>query len=250
MIGILCAGGRASPRLQALGIERVPLLYVGAETLLERACRALLEAGCQRVAVLAPEDLPLPGLPGVERARHDGRLVESLIAWVRAEAAEDELLISTADLPFISAAACQAVAEAGRRSGADLVYPIFSRADTEARFGPAKRTYARLSGTDYTGGNVFFARRTWLLRQDALLAQLFELRKSPAGLARIFGLGFLLLLLLGRLTIEGVERHLGSVVGGKLNAARLPYVELGMDVDKPADLEALGPAVSLRPPGV
>lgn len=250
MIGILCAGGRASEKLRALGIERVPLLYAGPETILARCCRALSAAGCSRVAVLAPEDLPLPDLPGVERAYHSGALVASLIAWVRTEAPGEELIISSADLPLISAQACAAVARAGRESGADLVYPIFSRADTEARFGQARRTYARLSGADYTGGNVFFAQGAWLVRQEALLTRLFELRKSPAGLARVFGPGFLLRLLLGRLSIAGVERHLGRVVGGKLNAARLPYVELGMDVDKPADLESLGSAVSLRPPGV
>jgi molybdopterin-guanine dinucleotide biosynthesis protein A len=247
MLGILCAGGLASKRLREAGVERVPLLYCGDETILERSCRVLLEAGCTEVAVLAPEEVPLPALPGVVRAAHSGELIPSLIACAKSFGGEDAALLSSADLPLISVEGCRAVARAGEESGADLVYPVFSRADTEARFGKAKRTYAKLGGVEYTGGNVFYARLSWLTRQEELLTKLFAMRKSPPGLARIFGLSFLLGLLTGRLTLAGLEERLGKIVGGKLNAAPLPYVELGMDVDKPEDLEALRDFVSPPP---
>jgi hypothetical protein len=156
-------------------------------------------------------------------------------------AADDELLISSADIPLVSAAGLRAVAEQGRAHSADLVYPIFSRAAVEERFGQSRRTYIKLSGAQYTGSNVFFARRDWYLRQRGLLTQLFALRKSPLGLARIFGLGFLLRLLSGTATIPYVEQHIGRLTGGKLIAPQLPYCELGVDLDKPADLETFRP---------
>ena len=64
MQGVVAAGGRAPETIQRRGIERIPLLRIGGETILQRVCRCLIEgAGCTSVYVLAPEEVPLPSLP-------------------------------------------------------------------------------------------------------------------------------------------------------------------------------------------
>ncbi len=45
--------------------------------------------------------------------------------------------------------------------------------------------------------------------------------------------------MLGLAPVEYVERHLSRLLNGRLKAAILPSAELGMDLDKLADLEVL-----------
>lgn len=236
MLGVICAGAQAPQSLRELGIDRIPLLCVDGETILARIARCMLEAGCSSVAVLAPPEVPLPDSPKIRHAAYTGALMSDLLA-LAAAVHEGELLISSADIPLVTAEGLRAVAEAARSQSADLVYPIFPRGLVELRFGASKRTYVKLSGQEYTGSNVFYTKRDWLLAQRERLARLFEQRKNPVGLARMFGFFFLLRLLSGSATIPYVTAHIGRITQGKLIAPELPYTELGVDLDKPADLE-------------
>ncbi|MCH7471530.1 nucleotidyltransferase family protein [bacterium] len=242
MDGLVAAGALATDELRSRGVERIPLLKVDGETILNRVCRCLIEGGgCQKVHVLAPGEVPLPDHHAVCRGEYSGDLVSDVLNCVRNDTAGEGVLISSGDLPLLTPEAVSAVVDAAKNSGADVVYPVAERQAVEERFAGSKRTYLRLRGQTVTGGNVFWLGRDWILRNGELLAKLFEHRKSPPALAKIFGVGFLIRVVLGLASLDYLERHLGGVVRAKLHAPVLPFPELVVDLDKPADLDLFTP---------
>lgn len=251
LIGLVAAGATASEELRALGVSRIPLLKVQGETLVARACRCLIEgAGCQEVVLVAPEEVPLPKPPDGSSARitrgpYTGEIIENLLQSLRERLAAgsqfDGALVSSADMPLISPEAIAALLAAQRASNADVVYPAVEKGAVLERFPKAHCTFYKLGRISVTGGNAVYLNPSWLLSHEQTLRDLFALRKDPAGMARFFGAMFLMKIVTGSASIEQVEEVVGGKLGGKLKAAVLPFPELGVDLDKPADLELYRP---------
>jgi len=72
---------------------------------------------------------------------------------------------------------------------------------------------------------------------QALVDQLMEARKSFWKQVRLVGLGFLIRFALRRLAVADAERHLSKVLHVRGRAIPTPFAEMGMDVDKPHQLE-------------
>jgi molybdopterin-guanine dinucleotide biosynthesis protein A len=237
MQGIVVAGAKAPPALQQRGVERIHLLRIGGETLLKRLCRCLIEGGgCTAVHVLAPEDVPLPALPPVRRAPYSGALVDDIMALLRG-LPSTHVLLGSADSPLITPEAIAALKADAQRRQAAIGYPVCERRVVEQQVGASKRTYVKLHGLEVTGGNVFWLERDLLVARADDIRRVFALRKHPLGLARVFGLGFMVRFALGWLSLADVEAHLSRLAGGRLCALNLPFAELTVDLDKEADLD-------------
>ncbi len=242
MDGIVAAGALAPAALREQGIERIPLLRVAGESILARTCRCLQAGGgCERVHILAPEAVPLPAGPGISRALYSGAIVDDFLACVESSCQGEAVLLASGDMPLLTPEALAAVCQFAQAQGADVVYPAVERACIEQRFPGSKRTYVKLGRVTVTGGNVFWLSRSWIAQRAPLLRQLFAQRKNVLGLARVFGIAFLIRLLCGLVDVPYLERHLSQVLHGKLRAALLPHAELAADLDKPADLETFRP---------
>jgi hypothetical protein len=94
----------------------------------------------------------------------------------------------------------------------------------------------RLKDGTFTGGNVHLVRKTTFIRNLKTGERLFDLRKHPLSLVSLLGIGFMLRYFTGRLDTEGLERKAGELLEAKVKAVSVSYPELGVDVDKPADL--------------
>jgi len=242
MHGVVAAGAIAPPELRARGVERIPLLRVGGETVLARVCRCLLTGGgCEHVHVLAPPEVELPDDPAVSRAPYTGGIVDDVLSCVSQLTSGEAVLVASGDMPLLTPEAVAALCEYAAGSGAVCVYPLGEREAVEARFPGTKRTYRRVGGKDYTGGNVFWLSRDWFLERGPLFRELFARRKDPIGLARLFGLWFTLRVLFGWVTLEYIERYLSRLLRGQIRAAVLPFPELAVDLDKNADLDTFVP---------
>ena len=66
--------------------------------------------------------------------------------------------------------------------------------------------------------------------------EIVENRKKPWRLARQFGLLFLLQFVLGTLSLEKIEQLFFALTGIDGAVVHTDYAEIGMDVDKAADL--------------
>lgn len=162
-------------------------------------------------------------------------LWENLTAALsRLDSGDDPVLVATSDIPLIDARMIDAFV-AGAPS-ADLVYPVISKMATVAKFPGTERTYVRLGGAPYTGGNLVLARPAALARVRERAEKLVAHRKSPIQLALDVGPLLLLKFLLGRLSLAEAERRVSAVFGIDGRVVVSPDPEIGVDVDKPSDL--------------
>jgi hypothetical protein len=156
---------------------------------------------------------------------------------MRACADADYVLLSTADLPFLTSEAVARLVTAGIASGGGFCYPAIRREENERRFPGMRRTYARLADGVFTGGNLFLTRPTVLLAQEERMRYAYAARKQPWKLSLLFGLSFLWRLFRGTLSLAQLEARASVIFGVPVRILLLPYPELGADVDRPEDLE-------------
>ncbi len=148
----------------------------------------------------------------------------------------DLVLFVTSDIPWITPRIVEAFLGAAPRD-VDVVYPVIPKAVAESRFPGTKRTYVRLREGIFTGGNLFLARAEAVPRLKERAEVLLAHRKSPLTLARDVGIGLLIRLIAGRLSLAQAESRVGGILGIQGRAIIFPYAEAGVDVDKPEDLQ-------------
>ena len=107
-----------------------------------------------------------------------------------------------------------------------------------AKFPTSKRSYTRLRDGVFCGGNLnMISAKVMSSDSRKMWSDLLERRKNVFQQAALAGYGTLLRLLLGRLTIAAAEQRAEKIIGVKCKAIETPHAEIGMDVDKPFQLD-------------
>lgn len=167
--------------------------------------------------------------------------------------AEERVLVVTADIPLITGSIVDQFLRAAPR--ADVVYPVVPKSVVLAKFPQTHRTYVRLREATVTGGNLFLVNpeKIEAIRRRAEI--LLSHRKSPRKLAQDIGLGLLIKLLLGRLSLGEAEIKVSRMLGVTGRVLVFPHPEIGVDVDKVSDFALVEAAILTRsrtgasPPG-
>ena len=242
MEAIIVAGAAASAALQREGIEYIPLLKVGGQTILERTALALHDGGdCSRVHIITRAELPLPDYPWVNRLPYSGKPISDLLEQLDSICNSEHVLLSAGDIPLLSADSISQLQRAASARNADVVYPVVRREEMEAAFPGSKRTYRHMDGVTVTGGNVFRIRRSWLSGNREWLQNLFARRKNPLALAGLLGVDFLLRVLTGTASISYAEKRLSRAIRASVHAPVIPCPDIAADLDKIEDLETFRP---------
>ena len=204
------------------------ILVVAPEPVVEAARQALAPAGRAGGQAAAER------LVGVEPA---GSLLANMERGLRHARGSHALLV-TGDVPLLRpemvddfVARCEAHGEA-----CDVFYAIVERSAGEQRYPGLRRTWVRMADGVFTGGNLAVVQRGVVARARPMLELAIAARKSPLALARLFGLGTLWRFVRGRLTVAEMEARVGRMLGIRGRAVVTPHVEIGIDVDQPADL--------------
>jgi GTP:adenosylcobinamide-phosphate guanylyltransferase len=148
-----------------------------------------------------------------------------------------QVLAVSSDIPTITPPMVDWMVQTILETDDDIYYNVIERANMEQRFPNSRRTYTRLKELEICGGDLNAIRASIVSPQNPLYARLIEARKSPLRQASILGFDTLLLLLLRKLTLEQAAVLVGKRLGVKGRALLCPYPEIGMDVDKPHQLE-------------
>lgn len=146
------------------------------------------------------------------------------------------VLIVSSDTPMIRSLAINDFLDNCQQEEAQVYYSIISKEDIQDAFPDTRRTYMRLKDGVFTGGNIHLADKATFLRNMTEGNQLFNLRKNPLSLIGLFGIGFVLKYITGRLDIETLENKAQELLHADVKAVVTRYPELGVDVDKPEDL--------------
>jgi len=157
-----------------------------------------------------------------------------------------KVLVVTADIPLLTPAALEHFLNQCAETNVDLYYPIVSKETNNRHYPGNKRTYVRFRDGTYTGGNVFLVNPMIVPQCLSVASELIDNRKNPFKLCCLLGWGFVLSFLIGRLSLSKVKERVADLLGITGTVVQSPYPELGIDVDKPSDLELVRTTFSFR----
>ncbi len=146
-------------------------------------------------------------------------------------------IICASDIPLVTPPIVEDLLAKCLATGADFCYPVSDKKDCDAAFPGVKRTYVTLKEGTYTGGNIFFVRKAVAQQAWPMVEKMIAYRKQPLKMASVLGFGLLLKLLLKQAKVVEFERKVGHILGMKPKAILGVSPEIGVDVDKPSDLE-------------
>lgn len=241
----IAAGGR-SPWLQELcGTQYRCLAVAGGRRLIDYIIAALQDSGCIRRIVIAASPEAFPQLEGSLPANVSLCPAAPTLSGTACDAlrylgddCSPKILGVCDDIPLLTPSAVQSfLARCESYPAGQVFYPIIPKDDCLKRFPDAKRTYGRLREGAFTGGNMMLIDKTVIPEGQAKANEIFTLRKSPLRLANWLGWSFIAKALLRLLTITEAERRFSEIMGMTGKAIVTNYAEIGMDIDKPADLQ-------------
>ncbi len=149
------------------------------------------------------------------------------------------VLLVSSDIPAITPEMVDWVAAAVLASDDDIYYNVVPRSVMEKRYPNSKRTYTALKDMVVCGGDLNAVHTRAVDSDMGLWRSLIESRKNPLKQASMFGLDVLFLLLIRQIGLQDAVKRVARRVHLKGRALVSPYAEIGMDVDKPHQLEMM-----------
>lgn len=239
---VVLAGSSNQGRLRECSpVENEALIPIGNRVMLDYVVAALLNANSvNRVAVVGPKPELQKLYAGNSRillAESGLTVIDSLKAGIEVLNPISHILVATGDIPLLSREAVDNFINKCTDEQVDVYYPVVSREVNEKRYPQVKRTYVHLKEGVFTGGNIFLVNPAKVDSCAEKGSELISLRKSPFALSKQIGLFFILKFLFKQLSLSEVEAQFSRLLNIKGKAVILEYPEIGIDVDKPSDLE-------------
>lgn len=187
---------------------------------------------------------PLTFIPAQESMLHNIRTGVEKVLELNPEA--DNVLTVSSDIPAITGEMVDWVVTTAMETDHDIYYNVISREIMEARFPNSKRSYTRLKDMEVCGGDMNVIRARTVVNNEELWDRILAARKNVLKQAALVGFDTLLLLLVGQLSLEGGVKRVSKRLNIQGRALFCPYAEVGMDVDKPHQLQILRQELSQK----
>lgn len=208
--------------LDALGksndIERVVLVGLPLETGLD----------CSRPLTVLPDQ---------------GDMVSNIRAGAKELLRQDpdatHAILASGDLPALRAEIVDWLICQAQDPDQDIYYTLVEQSVLEASFPEIKRTYINLKDAKVTGGDLHCIRLQAAAEEGPLWERMVNNGGKPARRAALLGYDTMFLLMLRQLSLADAERTVCKRLGIRGKAVLSPYPEIGIDIDKPHDLELI-----------
>lgn len=248
MNAILTAGGKSRPKeplYPLTGGGYKAMLDINGKPMIQYVLDAL--NACDRidriVMVGLPPDNLLECAKPLTTLEDQGDMVANILVGSRELSRLDPgaayVLVVSSDIPAITSSMVDWVITQVEENDHEIFYNVIERKVMEARYPDSRRTYVHLKSMDLCGGDLNAIRLSVASDENPLWNRLIEARKSPLRQAALVGYDTLFLLLLGRLSLDEAAAAVSRRLGIRARAILCPYAELGMDVDKPFQLEIM-----------
>lgn len=153
---------------------------------------------------------------------------------------EAEFVLSvSSDIPGLTGEMVDWTIDTALQTEHDLYYNVITRPVMEKRYPESNRSFVKLKDSEVCGGDMNVIRVSMVTQNQEFWTRVIAARKNIFKQAALVGYGTLILLLLRRLTIEAGVKRASDSLGIRGRAILCPYAEIGMDVDKPHQLEIL-----------
>ncbi|MCS7179225.1 MAG: nucleotidyltransferase family protein [Anaerolineae bacterium] len=193
------------------------------------------------VVGLPPEDCPPLSVPVIFLPGHGGLFQNAEAGIAHALILHphlDGVVVSSADIPLLTPQIVNRFIEECLRTDHDVYYGVVERAVMERRFPASRRSYVHLREGAFAGGDIMLVRPAAIQTNRDLWQRLADARKSALSQARILGgIWPMLKLLVRRMTLAEAERRASRALNVRGRAVICKDPEVGMDVDKPFQLE-------------
>jgi GTP:adenosylcobinamide-phosphate guanylyltransferase len=183
---------------------------------------------CSKVAAFIPDQGEM-----LDNIRAGARKILELNPAAR------HVLIVSSDIPAITAESVDWVVKTVMQTDDDVYYNVITRQAMESRYPDSRRSYVRLQDIEACGGDMNAARVSILTESHSFWDQIVASRKNAFKQAALIGYDTLVLLLLRKLTMDKAVQRVARRLNMTGRAIVCPYAEVGMDIDKPNQLEIL-----------
>jgi len=262
---VILAGGapettdsKADPLLEYAQVQKKPLIKIAGKEMVRYVAEAI--AGSSRVGRvfivgLSPEDgvefaVPVEYVEASGKPR-DGDMLDSIVAGMErvmeVDPGIERVVIISADIPLLTTEMVDYFIDACLETDHDLCYTVVEKSAIEARFPGSRRSFVPLRGGSFAGGDIHVVNVSALQANLPLIRQAMGFRKNVWQQVRLLGFGTLIRFAFRRLTIADAERVAGRALGCSSRAIITPYPEMGMDVDKPHQLDIVRAILEGRP---
>lgn len=216
------------------------LIKISSKYMVEYVIESLRDSGCvERILIVGNEALKEKIGDKVDEfilARGD-ILDNAMAAFDSAVRNEMPFIICTSDIPMVKGEAIRDFVEKCQVRNLEFGYPIIDKRLNDLKYPTVKRTYVKMKGGTYTGGNVLYIKPQAVNVFGEKARLIVQNRKNPLRMGRVLGFTFLIRLFMGRLSIMSVEKKLYKKFKLRFGAVITQYPEIGNDVDKPSDFE-------------
>lgn len=216
------------------------LIKIASRYMVEYVINSLRESGCINKIYIVGNDAIKSNIGQVV----DGFIyssggildnVKSAINYINEE--QTPCIICTSDIPLVKGEAIRDFITSCQNRNLELGYPVINKRLNDLKYPEVKRTYVKLKDGTYTGGNIIYC-KPWVIEAFSDKARMMiENRKNPFKMGNILGFKFLIMLFLGKISIEMIESRITADYNIKCGAIRTTHPEIGNDVDKPLDVE-------------
>ena len=176
---------------------------------------------------------------------NQGRMLANIAAGIdkmREINPNSEYVISaSADIPAVTGEIIDWLVETALETRHDIYYGVVKKEVMEARYPGSNRTFTKLKDMELCGADLHIAHHSMTTDPEHLSKWevLIGKRKAPLKQAATIGLWTLVLLLLGRLSLDDAVKRATKKLNFTGRAIIWPYAEAAMDVDKGHQYEML-----------
>lgn len=246
MDAILTAGGIPQP-----GEPLYPLTQGGPKAMLDVAGKPMVQwvldalddsKQIQHIVLIGLEpDSGLTCTKPLFFIPNQGGMVDNLIAGVRKlreiNPSVNKLLAVSSDIPAVTSEMVDWLVDEVSAVEGDIYYCVVPRQVMEARYPASKRSFTKLKDVEVCGGDMNAFTAHLADRDPEIWEKLSASRKSVFKQAALIGYDTLVLFVFRRLTVDDAVRRVIRRLGVTGRAVICPYAEVGMDVDKPHQLD-------------
>jgi molybdopterin-guanine dinucleotide biosynthesis protein A len=177
-----------------------------------------------------------------------GGLFENIRAGVLAasenQSHSSKVLLASGDLPAIRSEMVDwLAAHVAQDPNASIYYNVITKETMDNRFPNANRTFVRLKDLTICGGDMNVVDRELFAKENSLWKKLSDARKNPFKQVSLLGVDSVILVALRLLTLQQAANRVCQKLGVDGRALVTPFAEMGMDADKPYQLEILRSAL-------
>lgn len=238
---LLAGAANTGPLKEVSPVANEALIDIGGKPMVQYVIDGLRQsAEVKRIAVVAPPGELEPHVKGegLEFVPSAGGIVDNIVQAARTLPRDEQILIASCDIPLINGEIIDGLIALCRQKVADLYYPIIEKSVGEQKYPVVKRTYVNLKEGVFTGGNIFLINPAIIEQTASKVRPFLEFRKNPIKMVTLLGFSFLFrYLVLKNLTLLELEKKVSQMWDLKGAVIVCPWPEVGIDVDKPSDLQ-------------